>query len=73
VDCSPPGSSVHGIFQARVLGRGGVCHFLLKGIFLAQGWNSPVSAALVGGFITSPSPKHGCLFKAGMVLYALLA
>ena len=27
MDCSPPGSSVHRIFQARILG----CHFLLQG------------------------------------------
>ena len=36
-DCSPPGSSVHGIFQARILGR--VCHILLQGTFPTQGWN----------------------------------
>ena len=35
-DCSPPGSSVHGILQARI--RVG-CHFLLPGIFLTQGLN----------------------------------
>ena len=33
--CSPPCSSVHGIFQARILG----CHSLLQGIFLTQGLN----------------------------------
>ena len=33
-DCSPPGSSVHGIFQARILELG--CHFLLQGIFLQR-------------------------------------
>ena len=31
MDCSPPGSYAHGIFQARILGGG--CHFLLKGTF----------------------------------------
>ena len=36
VDCSPPGSSVHGIFQGRT---GGGCHFLLQGIFPTQGAN----------------------------------
>ena len=36
MDCSPPGSSVHGILQARVLEG---CHFLLQGIFLSQGLN----------------------------------
>ena len=42
MDCSPPGSSVHGISQARTL-TGVGCHFLLQGIFLTQG---PVSPAL---------------------------
>ena len=43
VDCSLPGSSIHGIFQARILewvaiiGVG--CHFLLQGIFPTQGSN----------------------------------
>ena len=37
VDSSPPGSSVHGILQARILGVG--CHALLLGIFLTQGLN----------------------------------
>ena len=44
VDCrppgssvSPPGSSVHGILQARILDWG--FHFLLQGIFLIQGSN----------------------------------
>ena len=37
MDCNPPGSSAHGIFQARVLEWG--CHFLLQGIFPTQGSN----------------------------------
>ena len=37
MDCSPPGSSVLGIFQARILEW--VCHFLLQGIFPSQGSN----------------------------------
>ena len=36
--CGPPGSSVHGISQARILD----CHFLLQGVFPTQGVN-PVS------------------------------
>ena len=40
VDCSPPGSSVRGITQARMLRVG--CHFFLQGSFLTQGLN-PVS------------------------------
>ena len=29
MDCSPPGSSVHGIFQARVLEQGGIAFSML--------------------------------------------
>ena len=35
IDCSLPGSSAHGILQARILG----CCFLLQGIFSTQGLN----------------------------------
>ena len=35
-DCSPPGSSLHGIFQTRILEG---CHFLLQGIFPTVGSN----------------------------------
>ena len=35
--CSPPGSSVHGIFQARILKW--VAMPSLQGVFLTQGWN----------------------------------
>ena len=37
VDCSPPGSSVHGILQNENIGVG--CHALLRGIFLIEGLN----------------------------------
>ena len=36
MDNSPPGSSVHGILQARILEN---CHSLLHGIFPTQGSN----------------------------------
>ena len=37
MNCSLPGSSVHGIFQARIGKNTGVgCHFLLPGIFPTQ-------------------------------------
>ena len=39
MDFSPPGSSVHGISQARNSRTGMGCHFLLQGIFLTQGSN----------------------------------
>ena len=49
MDWSLAGSSVHGIFQAKITGVG--CHFLLKGIFLNQGTNPRLeSPTLAGGF-----------------------
>ena len=36
MDCSLPGSSVHGVLQART---GVVSHSLLQGIFPTHGWN----------------------------------
>ena len=57
MDCSPPGSSVHGIFQARILE------------WVASSYSrdlpdsgmehpSPVSPALAGGFFTTVTPKN---------------
>ena len=37
MDCSQPGSSVHGILQTRITGV--CCHFLLQGIFQTQRLN----------------------------------
>ncbi|XDA77014.1 hypothetical protein R6Z07F_007158 [Ovis aries] len=37
MDCSPAGSSVHGIFPDKNIGVD--CHFLLQGIFLTQELN----------------------------------
>ena len=37
MDCSPPGSSVHGILQVKNMGV--ACHALLQGIFPTQGSN----------------------------------
>ena len=37
MDCSAPGSSVHGFLQARITGVG--CRFLFQGIFPTQGLN----------------------------------
>ena len=37
MDCSPPGSSVHGILQAKNTGVD--CHALLQGIFPTEGSN----------------------------------
>ena len=37
MDCSPLGSTVHGISQARILDQ--VAISSSRGIFLTQGWN----------------------------------
>ena len=66
MDYSQPGSSVHGIFEARM---GGGCHFLLQGNFPTQGsnphlllgveipyhwatWEAPVSRLLIFKLLT---------------------
>ena len=62
MDCSPPGSSVHEIFQARILKVG--CHFLLQGNFLTQRSNPGLlhcrqSPALqVNSLLTEPPGKR---------------
>ena len=48
MDCSPPGSSVHGDSPGKNTGVG--CHALLQGIFPIQGSN-PVSL-IAGSFFT---------------------
>ena len=54
MDCTPPGFSAHGIFQAgKNAGVG--CHFLLQGIFLIEP-ESPASPALAGRFFTTEPP-----------------
>ena len=56
MNCSPPGPSVQGVFQARNTGVG--CHFLPQGIFPSSGIElvSLVSSALPAGL------KKGNLF-----------
>ena len=44
MDCSPPGFSVHGILQARILAV--ACHSLLEKIVPIQGLNPPLSSLL---------------------------
>ena len=57
VDCSPPGSSVHGISEARITRAG--YHFLLQGIFPTQVLNhvSQVPCIAGGCFTAEPSGK----------------
>ena len=51
MDCSLPGSSVHGILQARILGW--VAMPLSGGIFPTQGSNPRLLCLLAGGFFTT--------------------
>ena len=44
MDCSLPGSSVHGITPGQNTGVG--CHALLQGSFPTQGWNPRLLALL---------------------------
>ena len=55
MDCSLPGSSLHGILQARILEW--VAIFLLQGIFLTQGLE-PRSSAFKADALTSEPPGH---------------
>ena len=64
MDCSLPGSSVHGIFPGK--NTGASCHFLLWGILPAQGW-TPTSPALAGRFFTTEPPgkrKERCMYSS---------
>ena len=66
MDCSPPGSSVHGIFQAKITGVG--CHFLLQ----VAGWNAnpcPLIPDQVSSLPVSLSPLRGhrCLFYWSLI------
>ena len=58
MDCSPPGSSVCGVLQARIPGVG--CQALHQRIFQTQGWNSHLLLLLhwqVGSLPLAPPEK----------------
>ena len=57
MDCSSPGSSVHGIFKARITGVG--YHFLLQGIFPTQGSNLHLLCVLHWQADSSPLGSTG--------------
>ena len=67
----PPGSSVHGILQARILVMGGHCHALLQGTFLDSSWkdslvkqvgkgSQPLSGAAAPMEQLGPHPGSAC-------------
>ena len=71
MDCSLPGSSVHGILQGKNTGVG--CHALLQGVFPRQGWNPCLLCLLcwpVGSLLLAPPrkpqrPRRQVLFQQG--------
>ena len=57
MDCSPPGSYVHGIFPGKNTGVG--CHFLLQGIFPTQGSNLHLLCLLRWQVVSLPLSHQG--------------
>ena len=70
MDCSPPDSSVHGIFPCRNTGMG--CHSFLQGIFPTQGSNTCL-LSLLHWQADSLSLNHlgstYCVYKYGQKLW----
>ena len=58
MNCSPPGSSVHGILQARILERVAIS---FSGDLPNSGIE-PVSPALAGGFLATDPPGKPVLY-----------
>ena len=52
MDCSPPGSSIHGAFQARNAGAGCCC--LLRGVFPTLGLNLHLLHWQADSYTTEP-------------------
>ena len=69
MDLSPPGSSVHGILQARILTGVGCC-FLLQGIFPTQGSYPHVLHLLhwQAGSLPPGPPGDGLVAKSCLTL-----
>ena len=61
MDCSPPGSSVHGILQARILGW--VAISSSRGSPQPRGWTRVSwGSSLAGGFFTTDLPREPQIF-----------
>ena len=60
MDCSPPGSAVHGDSPGKNTGVG--CHALLQEIFPTQGWNSHLLSLLDCQVGSSPLVPPGKLY-----------
>ena len=63
MDCSLPGSSIHGIFQARVLEWGAIAFSKV-----VSDSATPWSVVRVGNLHFNPHPQQHALGRAGLVL-----
>ena len=70
MDCSPPGSSVHEIFQARILEWGAIS--FLQGIFLTQGSNPRLLCLLNCRWILHPLSHPGSPFCGDLAVLFLI-
>ena len=59
MDCSRPGSSVHEIFQARVLEWGAIAFSMLDSIFKSRDITLPTKVCLVKAMVF-PVVMYGC-------------
>jgi len=66
MDCSPPGSSVHRVFQVGILES--VCHFLLQRILPTQGSSMHFLRLLHWQTDSLPPGKHHYDLKVGLIL-----
>ena len=67
LDCSPPGSSVHGDSPGKNTGVS--CHFLLQGIFPTQGSNKPSSTHPAGRFFTDGATREAQEYRSRLGTY----
>ena len=58
MDCSPPGSSVHGDSPGKNTGVG--CHAFLQGIFSIQGSNPGSPALQADSLLSEPMSRYKC-------------
>ena len=63
VDCSPPGSSVHGILQARILDWVAISFSRVS----SQPGIEPTSPALAGGFFTTSTTREAPFQSEGIL------
>ena len=63
MDCSPPGSSIHGIFQARVLEWGAIA-FSVKSLYKPSGVYKPSTWSLVLGLYPANIPFYSVQFSS---------